>query len=150
MSSRDGRPRKPYGFWTRSETITILERVKAGKLSGEEAAKTLACPLADVRYYISELDRKLKKSDTDPPIRKVSALGNSLVVTLPSELANAYGLGRGTLVEFEPTYQGLLLKPLKVVSALSPEGSALVKDIIRRYRPALDALAGGDRRIDNR
>jgi len=83
-------------------------------------------------------------------IRKVTTLGNSIGVTLPSEMASAYGLVKGALVEVEPTDRGLLLRPVKVVSALEPEGAQLVKDIVRRYRPALDAMARERRKISGR
>jgi hypothetical protein len=61
-------------------------------------------------------------------------------------LAAAYGLEKGTLVTIRPTNDGLLLQPVKVTSALSPEGRALTKDLIRRYRGALDALAKEERK----
>ncbi len=38
------------------------------------------------------------------------------------------------------------LQPVKVTSALSPEGSALTQDIIHRYRGALDSLAKEERK----
>jgi len=83
-------------------------------------------------------------------VRKVTTLGNSIGVTLPSDMARAYGLTKGALVEIEPTDRGLLLRPVKVVSAIEPSGAQLVKDIVRRYRPALNALAKNRRRVVGR
>jgi putative addiction module antidote len=81
------------------------------------------------------------------PLRHVTAIGNSLGVTLPRELAAAYGLEKGALVTVRPTTNGLLLEPVKVTSALSPEGKALAQDIIRRYRGVFDALAREERTV---
>jgi putative addiction module antidote len=83
-------------------------------------------------------------------LRQITTIGNSLGVTLPRELAHAYGLEKGTLVEVRPTKEGLLLRPAKVVSALTPEGAAMAKDIVRRYRRAFDAMAKGQRTVDRR
>ncbi len=83
-------------------------------------------------------------------IRHVTTIGNSLGVTLPKDLASAYGLQKGTPVTVRPTAEGLLLQPAKVMSALSPEGTMLAKDIIRRYRGALDALAKEERKAGKR
>lgn len=51
-------------------------------------------------------------------LRKVTVVGNSIGVTLPAALARAYGVERGALVSVEPTKDGVLLRPVKVVSAL--------------------------------
>lgn len=83
-------------------------------------------------------------------LRQITSIGNSLGVTLPRELLGAYGLDRGALVELRPTPEGLLIQPAKVVPALSPEGKAMVKGIVRRYRQAFDALAKGERTIVKR
>lgn len=83
-------------------------------------------------------------------VRRVTTVGNSLGVTLPLELAQAYGLARGNFVELEPTDRGLLLKPVRVVSALEPAGKRHIQGIIQRYRPALDAMARHDRKIASR
>lgn len=82
-----------------------------------------------------------------PAIRHVTTIGNSLGVTLPREFAAAYGLEKGALVEVRPTKEGILLRPAQVVSGLSPEGKALAKDIVRRYRRVLDALARDERKV---
>jgi DNA-binding MarR family transcriptional regulator len=42
------------------------------------------------------------------------------------------------------------LQPVKVASALSPEGSALTQDIISRYKGALNALARNERKARQR
>ncbi len=78
-------------------------------------------------------------------LRQITNIGNSLGVTLPREILNAYGLGKGALVEVRPTQDGLLIQPAKVVSAVSPQGRDLVKGIVRRYKRAFDALAKEDR-----
>ena len=78
-------------------------------------------------------------------IRRITNIGNSLGVTIPREVLNAYGLGKGALVELRPTNEGLLIQPAKVVSAVSPEGRNLVKGIVRRYKRAFDALSKEER-----
>ncbi len=83
-------------------------------------------------------------------LRQVTTIGNSLGVTIPKEMARAYGLEKGSLVEVRPVETGLLLQPAKVVSALSPEGDVTVKNIVRRYRKAFDAMAKGDRSLVKR
>lgn len=83
-------------------------------------------------------------------IRTVTTVGSSIGITLPQEMAAAYGLKRGDLVELEPTEEGLLVKPTRVVSALEPEGRRRVREIIERYRPALDAMSRHDRSTKGR
>jgi putative addiction module antidote len=83
-------------------------------------------------------------------IRHITAIGNSIGVTLPRDLASAYGLEKGALVTVQPTEEGLLLQPAKVVSALSAQGSEIAGSIIGRYREALDALAREDRKVRER
>lgn len=83
-------------------------------------------------------------------VRQIVNIGNSLGVTLPPEILSAYGLGRGTLVELRPTKEGLLIRPAKVVSALSPEGSDLIKRTVKRYRRAFDGLAREERPASRR
>ncbi len=83
-------------------------------------------------------------------VRQVTTIGNSLGVTIPKELARVYGLEKGSLVEVRPVESGLLLQPAKVVSALSSEGAVAVKNIVRRYRKALDAMAKDDRSLVKR
>ena len=61
-----------------------------------------------------------------------------------------FRLEKGALVELRPTPEGVLIQPAKVVSALSPEGKAAAKGIVRRYRRAFDALAKGERKIAER
>lgn len=43
--------RKPRGFWKSPETIEILRRFVAGKLTEEEATRRLRCGPGDVKYY---------------------------------------------------------------------------------------------------
>jgi len=83
-------------------------------------------------------------------LRQITTVGNSLGITLPREMLGSYGLEKGALVELRPTPEGVLIQPAKVVSALSPEGKATVKGIVRRYRRAFDALAKGERKIAER
>lgn len=78
-------------------------------------------------------------------LRQITNIGNSLGVTLPREILNAYGLGKGALVELRPTPDGLLIQPAKIVSAVSPQGRDLVKGIVRRYKRAFDTLSKEDR-----
>ena len=78
-------------------------------------------------------------------IRQITNIGNSLGVTIPREVLSAYGLGKGALVELRPTNEGLLIQPAKVVSAVSPEGRNHVKEIVRRYKRAFDALSKEER-----
>jgi len=83
-------------------------------------------------------------------LRQITNIGNSLGVTLPREILNAYGLGKGALVELRPVAEGLLIRPAKIVSAFSPQGRELVKSLVRRYRGAFDAIAKEDRRVAKR
>lgn len=83
-------------------------------------------------------------------LRQITTIGNSLGVTLPRELLDAYGLDKGALVELRPTREGLLIQPARIVSALSPEGAVLAKGIVRRYRKAFDAMAKDARKVAGR
>lgn len=78
-------------------------------------------------------------------IRQITNIGNSLGVTIPRDFLSAYGLERGALVELRPTSEGLLIQPARLVSGLSPEGRNLVKNIVRRYKRAFDALSKDER-----
>jgi antitoxin component of MazEF toxin-antitoxin module len=82
------------------------------------------------------------------PVRQVTVIGHSLGVTLPRELLEIYGLHKGSLVELCPEEEGILVRPVRVISALSPAGRALAQDLIRRYRRVLDALARGETTVD--
>ncbi len=83
-------------------------------------------------------------------LRQITNIGNSLGITLPKEILSAYGLGKGALVELRPTRDGLLVRPAKIVSAVSPEGRDLVKGIVRRYQRAFDTRAKEDRSVTKR
>ncbi len=50
-------------------------------------------------------------------VRQITTVGNSVGVTLPRELLDAYGLEKGALVEVRATGMGLLLRPLRLASA---------------------------------
>ena len=78
--------------------------------------------------------------------QKVIRVGNSLGITIPPEFAQAYGLNHGSIVEIRPVENGLLLQPATINTDLDPKHKANVNDLIRRYRPVLDALAA-DRRL---
>lgn len=47
-------------------------------------------------------------------VRQIITVGNSVGITLPREFLNAYGLGKGALMEVRATGMGLLLRPLRV------------------------------------
>ncbi len=83
-------------------------------------------------------------------IRQITSVGHSLAVTIPRDMLQAYGLTRGALVEVRPTEQGLLIQPAKIVSALEPNGTEAVKQIVHRYQRAFDAMAKEQRTIDKR
>jgi len=48
-------------------------------------------------------------------VRLITAIGNSLGVTLPRHLLKACGLHRGSLVEVLPANNGLLVRPSRIV-----------------------------------
>ncbi len=50
-------------------------------------------------------------------VRQITTVGNSVGVTLPRELLDAYGLEKGALVEVRAIGMGLLLRPLRLASA---------------------------------
>lgn len=43
--------RKPRGFWNAPETVGILKRFVAGKITEDEATRRLRCGPGDVKYY---------------------------------------------------------------------------------------------------
>ena len=47
-------------------------------------------------------------------VRQVIAIGNSHGITLPREFLDAYGLGKGALMEVRATGMGLMLRSLRV------------------------------------
>ncbi|MGH2375418.1 MAG: AbrB/MazE/SpoVT family DNA-binding domain-containing protein [bacterium] len=49
-------------------------------------------------------------------VRQITTVGNSVGVTLPRELLDAYGLQKGALVEVRAIGMGLLLRPLRLTS----------------------------------
>ncbi len=73
-------------------------------------------------------------------LRQISAVGNSLGVTLPRDLLEVYELHFGSMVEIRPTEAGVLIQPVIVVSALSPTRKPIESAIARRYIRALDAM----------
>ena len=50
-------------------------------------------------------------------VRQIITVGNSVGITLPREFLDAYGLGKGALMEVRATGMGLLLRPLRVAPA---------------------------------
>jgi len=73
------------------------------------------------------------------------AVGASIGITFPPGVISAYGFEKGMMVEIEPKEEGVLVKPVRVVSALEPEGKERVRAIIDQYRPALEAMAKDDK-----
>ena len=47
-------------------------------------------------------------------VRQIIIIGNSRGITLPREFLDAYGLGKGALMEVRATGMGLMLRPLRV------------------------------------
>ncbi|GEM_PF-1613476 len=78
-------------------------------------------------------------------LRQIIEVGNSLGATLPSEILNAYGLHRGSLVELRATPDGLLVQPAKIVSVLFPHGRELVTSTVRRHKRAFHTPSREDR-----
>jgi len=77
--------------------------------------------------------------------QKVIRIGNSLGVTIAPEVARAYGLELGSTVVVEPTKEGLLVQPATIRPGLSLRQKTMVKDLIKRHRSVLDALARDER-----
>ncbi len=73
-------------------------------------------------------------------LRQILAVGNSLGVTLPRDLLEAYELRYGSMVEIRPTEAGVLIQPAMVISALTPNMRVLESAIARRYMRALEAV----------
>lgn len=51
-------------------------------------------------------------------VRQITTVGNSVGVTLPRELLDAYGLQKGALVEVRAIGMGLLLRPLRLETTM--------------------------------
>lgn len=75
--------------------------------------------------------------------RKVIQAGNSLAVTLPSELLERWNLELGSEVnvELDEEHQGILLTPVEPETTIDPEFDERIRAFIERYRPALESLA---------
>src|SRR5713101_9269703 len=79
--------------------------------------------------------------------RTITAVGASIGITFPPGVLSAYGLEKGMFVEIEPREEGILVKPVRMVSALEAEGKQRIRAIIDQYRPALEAMAKHDKSI---
>jgi antitoxin component of MazEF toxin-antitoxin module len=58
-------------------------------------------------------------------VRQITTVGNSIGVTLPRELLDAYGLEKGALVEVRAIGMGLLLRPMRLPSTHVPPRKTL-------------------------
>jgi hypothetical protein len=58
-------------------------------------------------------------------VRQITTVGNSIGVTLPRELLDAYGLEKGALVEVRAIGMGLLLRPMRLPSVHAPPPKTL-------------------------
>jgi len=68
-------------------------------------------------------------------IRQITTVGNSVGVTLPRELLDAYGLQKGAFVEVRALGLGLLLRPLRSTPTRSPLDTTMRRlDSLRRRR----------------
>lgn len=68
-------------------------------------------------------------------IRQITTVGNSVGVTLPRELLDAYGLQKGAFVEVRAIGFGLLLRPLRLTTTRSPLKTTLRRlDQLQRRR----------------
>jgi antitoxin MazE len=78
-------------------------------------------------------------------IRKIFKTGNSVVVSLPKDALEQLGVAEGTDVQVELDEQNrqIVIRPVELpVAGIIDEAFAKqVADFIKRYKPALDALA---------
>jgi AbrB family looped-hinge helix DNA binding protein len=75
---------------------------------------------------------------------RITRHGDDLVVSLPADAREALGLAEGTEVEVALEGNRLTVTPAGSTSPahdVDPELAAQLADFIRRYRPALEALA---------
>ena len=75
--------------------------------------------------------------------RKIFRSGNSLVVSLPAEALEPFGLAEGAevSVEVDREHGGILVRPReRGVKDVDPEFAREVMAFIERYRPALEEL----------
>lgn len=74
--------------------------------------------------------------------RKIFRSGNSLVVSLPIETLESFGLGEGAEVEVEVDrdHGGILVRPKTEMGGVDAQFARQVSEFIERYRPALEAL----------
>lgn len=78
-------------------------------------------------------------------LRQITTIGNSLGVTIPRDLLEAYRLDKGAIVELRPTREGLLIQPARVVSALAKGGRSneSITILMLELRTRLADLYGG-------
>ena len=77
-------------------------------------------------------------------IRKIFKTGNSMVVSLPSEVDKQLGIRPGTEVEVQIDEEEgvIVIRPMrKTPAGVTSDFSRLVDEFIEEYRPVLEALA---------
>jgi antitoxin MazE len=78
-------------------------------------------------------------------LRKIFKTGNSVVVSLPKDALEQLGVAEGADVQVELDEQNrqIVIRPVELpVAGIIDEAFAKqVADFIKRYKPALDALA---------
>jgi antitoxin MazE len=77
-------------------------------------------------------------------LRKVFRSGNSLVISLPREAVELFGLAQGSeiSIELDREQRRLVLTPAhQKPLGIDPEFARQINAFIERYRPALEALA---------
>ena len=78
-------------------------------------------------------------------LRKIYKTGNSVVVSLPKDALEQLGVAEGTDVQVELDEQNrqIVIRPVELpLAGIIDEAFAKqVADFIKRYKPALDALA---------
>ena len=78
-------------------------------------------------------------------IRKIFKTGNSVVVSLPKDALEQLGVAEGADVQVELDEQNrqIVIRPveLPVAGIIDEDFAKQVADFIKRYKPALDALA---------
>lgn len=75
--------------------------------------------------------------------RKIIRVGNSLAVTIPSDILEDLGLQAGVAVRIELDRErgGIVILPDSALLEVDPEFDEMVQDIIDKYGPALESLA---------
>ncbi|MBM4056244.1 MAG: AbrB/MazE/SpoVT family DNA-binding domain-containing protein [Planctomycetes bacterium] len=79
-------------------------------------------------------------------LRKICHIGNSYGVSIPKEILEKLHLTTGTQVEInlDAETNKIIIEPAKIKAGdtiIDPEFASQVKDFIKHYKPALNALA---------